>query len=253
MYEWVARRPARRVRLWHLCRSWCWQCQCCYRPPRCTMAIVKDHSTLTHSQINRKIIYPLIDLTIQINFILTMKCSQIWGGVMWIWVRGWSLWSAAPPAPHNLPVVWVMSDVRVSLMSQSDLHRSSESISCPNSWLMSLMSFCFTQSRGSKIIINLLDKSWVATSNRLSWAVAEMAAASQIKTSTGNIENNEKPRLMREHRFPDCGQQHAFNDSTAATTTVNSTTKNVLFVLKTSCMRFNSTKLVEGMFLLSKQ
>lgn len=46
-------------------------------PPRCTMAIVKDHSTLTHSQINRKIIYPLIDLTIQINFILTMKCSQI--------------------------------------------------------------------------------------------------------------------------------------------------------------------------------
>ena len=80
-----------------------------------------------------------------------------------------------------------------------------------------------------------------------------MAAASQIKTSTGNIENNEKPRLMREHRFPDCGQQHAFNDSTAATTTVNSTTKNVLFVLKTSCMRFNSTKLVGSMFLLSKQ
>ena len=143
------------VWLWHLCRSWCWQCRRCYRPPRCTMAIVKDHSTLTHAQINRKIIYPLIDLTIQINFILTMKCSQIWGGVMWIWVRGWSLWSAAPPAPHNLPVVWVMSDVRVSLMSQSDLHRSSESISCPNSWLMSLMSFCFTQSRGSKIIINL--------------------------------------------------------------------------------------------------
>ena len=52
-----------------------------YRPPLCTMTIVKDHSTLTlgatHSHINRKIMCLLIDLTIQINFILTMQCSQI--------------------------------------------------------------------------------------------------------------------------------------------------------------------------------
>ena len=51
-------------------------------------------------------------------------------------------------------------------------------------------------------------------------------------------------------RFPDCGQQHALDDSTAATTIVNS--KNVLFALKTSCMRFNSAKMVGSMFLLSK-
>ena len=133
---------------WHLSWSRSGAIAPCYRPPRCTMATVKDHSTLTlgaiHSAINRKIIHPLIaDHTNQFHF-STMKCSQIRGCDVNLSEGGmtgdpWSEceWGTAPAPgsprvrPVSLMSVWFTSAV----MSQS--------ISCPNSLTDGINEFLF--------------------------------------------------------------------------------------------------------------
>ena len=75
----------------------------CYRPPGCTMAPVKDHSTLTlgaiHSEINRKIIYPLMaDHTNQFHSNNEMFPNmRLWCEFEWEAPDPWSGdWGTAP-------------------------------------------------------------------------------------------------------------------------------------------------------------
>lgn len=118
----------------------------CYRPPGCTMAPVKDHSTLTlgaiHSEINRKIIYPLMaDHTNQFHSNNEMFPNmRLWCEFEWEAPDPWSGDWGTAPSPR-LPCEGCVANVSLIYTRPSGAGPSI----VQTAGLMSLMSFCFTQ------------------------------------------------------------------------------------------------------------